>query len=379
MQFENTIITDNLDTIDYPNLKTGDQILLINNKYHKKINKIMNNYHMFAIINKHSNLIFIANDNVNYSTHNTEYDEYVEAYQDFDKFQLLIINNKVIKVQIEDISDTALYYNDFKRIKKLMKKYDDAIFNCKYDFHTRKINYYFSCPISEFIYLGVSCSNRFFNSGWQMKEYFYLYDEENEYYYEMNDFDVKQLFNLLETLNINLNEFEKFKQAYKIMHYDVEDYLKDNSILNDIINFYSDIPFLKKQNIKKFFKPIYETDNFKGYFKSRYSNKLYYSEILYAYDSDNKEELKINKRITAEIMNYLLKKDSAINIYTGKILNNDYNFHVDYEDSEHLIIDSKDYCVSRYYVKYNGIYVSATIEERNEMIELQETIKKLTS
>ena len=207
-----------------------------------------------------------------------------------------------------------------------------------------------------------------------MTQEYFIFNKEKQICFHLNGkLNTDKLIGLLEQLDCNKNSsnFDKFKETYKIVNYDIEDYLNDDSILEEIKNFYSIIPELSDK-IDKFFKPIYQNKDFKSYLNTRYNH----------YDKDNeciniilnKKNVEINKRIAKTIKIYLLR-DTIINPYTGELLSD--NHEKIYEDAEHIIIESKNWNINHYYKKYNNIFIRANKEEKKEIKDLKKTIDTL--
>ena len=369
----NTIVTDNLDDVDFSNIRIGSQILLIEHQIDEPPENAVNNFKSLIVDEMDNNIISLQQAETKYEIDLNN--EFINTEQSYDEFNILIIGNKPLKTNVR-------FSDDEKRYKDLFGNYknNNPLFYKQIDEELEKFSYNFICPISKNMFFAFFCNNHIKNYDWTCSKKYFIFNKENKSYYELVSFDEIKLINLLERLDCNKNssEFDKFKNAYKIINYDIEDYLSDKSILDEIKDFYSDVPFLSEYDITKFFLPVYKNKNFKGYIYSRYNWGTINTRYEYDYSNFNADELEINKRITKMIMRYLFKFYNAyINPYTGEIIDCDYEKI--YEDPEHLIIKSKKNNIKHYFHKYNDIYVPAIKKEINEILELQETIDKLTS
>ena len=64
MQIGNTVIANNLRNINFSKLKTGDQILLIKNKFNKKINRNINKFEALMVNEILTNKIILLQKNL---------------------------------------------------------------------------------------------------------------------------------------------------------------------------------------------------------------------------------------------------------------------------------------------------------------------------
>ena len=364
MKENNVIYTDDFQTMDFSKLKMGDQIVLNKKNNLKNIEAIINDFNIYTVSKNVSNIISLISAKTEYLTYEDKYTEhYIDCKQKCEYLDLLLINNKTIKIRKTESYDPLLK----SQLRHLLKKPNDMFCYKQFAKFINCLDFYFVCPISNQTYFVYTCKNEIKGYNWNISEDFYIYDNANNYIYSIK-FKMDELLELLKTLKYD-EQIENFKRIYKIIHYDVEDYLNDNSILNEIIEFYSDTFCFNKHDIEKFFKPIYETNNFKGYFSTKNSNNIR-DNILYRVGSMDEKEITISKRITTTIK-YNLLDGSIINLYTGEITDKDYKKV--YEDSEHLIIRKYNY-ETHYFIKYNGIYIPANVDEREEIRELKRTI-----
>ena len=381
VKIKNTIITENLESIDFSNISIGDQIIVVNDNDDYNLNylleKNINDYNVFVVDRIASNLINLFKSDVNFHC------EMSNNYQDIDStyynsyYNLLLINNKPLNVRINDykkipeFEKTKIFFN----IKNNEKSYYENIIQPDLNMFT----FHFHCKISDNTYLYINCKNIIKNYHWGFNKNVYVCDLKSEDICEICNFDRNQLINLLGQLDCNKNssDFNKLKKMVKIINYDIKDYLNDNSILKEITDFYSDINFLSKHDIEKFFLPIYQNEDFKGYLNSRYTCFHSLDKILYTCSNDN--DIETYKKITLEIRDFLLHHiDVRINPYTGEILDKDYKKV--YEDAEHLMIQSIELSFAKYYFhKHDNIFISANQEEINEILELKKTIDTLLS
>ena len=377
MQIGNTVIANNLRNIDFSKLKTGDQILLIKNKFNKKINRNINKFEALMVNEILTNKIILLQKNlIDYELTFNNKQPYFSSDNNFEQQHFLLVDNKPIKIYIESIYDFFNGYSNkyLNKFNELIRSNKDMFYTFEYGTDNEQFNYYFTCNISDNLYFCYLCNNEIIDYNWTLNEHIYLINFNDRKYYILNECDINKLLKALSKSHSNLY-LDKFKEAYKIIQYDVEDYLKNKDSLNDVIDFYLNIPFLEKSDIEKFFKPIYENEDFKSYFSSRYESKILNENICIS----NKNKLKLNKRITDSIKEYLLQySNNKINPYTGELISNDYEKV--YEDSEHLMIQNKylfDHI--KYYKKHNNVFIEADYKEELEIKDLKETIDKLTS
>ena len=368
-------IIEKIEDIDFSNIEIGNQFLII-----KKVKDDINEKTkllLYVVDNIESNFIDFT---CNYIEHDIIIDEYDKKQVEIDNGQsdlrILLINNEALK--IPNCSYGVINENNELMYKLYNRMFEYNLPGFRYDYSyedLNKFNFTFFCSINEDIRFAYVCNNNLQDYEWDVREHFYIINKFKECF-EISGIDINKLFNSLKNLGCNsiMDDFKEFKQAYKIIHYDIENYLSDKSILDEIKHFYSKIPELSGK-INKFFEPIYVADGFKGYLDSRYNLSYSCSIPLYESDLTDDQKIKINKRITEQIKNKLIGR-LDINPYTGEILNDIYKNI--YEDSEHLVIQSKHNPVDKqYFIKFNGIYVIANYNEKNEIKELMETINIL--
>ena len=368
-----TILSD-IENINISDVKVGHQFLIMQKYYDENLKGYISNFNTYVIEKIDSNIITMYSNVTTYkiSTDKTEINATINNSKN--RIYLLMINNKVMTID-RYISYGTDFHEKLKHFSTTIKD----IPNFSYEHSNEdllRFNFSFSCPVNENIYFIYLCQNNIKNYDWRMTQEYFIFNKEKQICFHLNGkLNTDKLIGLLEQLDCNKNssEFDKFKETYKMVNYDIKDYLNDNSILEEIKNFYSIIPELSDK-IDKFFEPIYQNEDFKSYLNTRYNH----------YDEDNeciniilnKKNVEINKRIAKTIKIYLLR-DTMINPYTGELLSD--NHEKIYEDAEHVIIESKNRNINYYYIKYNNIFIRANKEEKNEILELYETINKLTS
>ena len=377
MNINGITIVEKLEDIDFSNIEIGNQFLII--KKIKENNKLVTEFNILIIDEIDSNVISFKIDSIYHCiTDNECYTKINTNYHVQNKFKILLLNNQPIKISCSKHLIGKYNKNeDFGLIRSNLFKQLNLTSKFSYNFNLDKFNFTFFCMISDDVYFAYICDNKLNGYIWDSQYGYFIFYKNKDTYYDMYDIDIDKLIGLLEQLDCNKNssEFNKFKEACKIINYDIKDYLNDNSILEEIKSFYSIIPGLENK-IDKFFKPIYETDNFKGYLNSKHCLSDLHNKVK-LYISNDEENLEINKRITKMIMRYLLKDDLYINPFNGDVIN--CNYEKIYEDPEHLIIQNSGKYFTYYFHKYDGIFIAANEKEKKEMTDLYETINKLTS
>ena len=377
MDINGITIIEKIEDIDFSNIKIGNQFLII--KKTKENNKLNTKFNILIIDEIDSNVVSFKIDHIYHCiTDNECYTKVDTNYHVQDKFKILLINNQPIKINCSKYLISKCNKNeDFGLIKSNLFKQLNPTSKFSYNFNSDKFNFTFFCPIDNDVYFAYICDNKLNGYIWDSQYRYFIFYKNKDTYYDMWDIDINKSIEFLGQLDCNKNssDFDKFKEACKIINYDIKDYLNDNSILEEIKSFYSMIPELENK-IDKFFKPIYETNNFKGYLNSRYRLLDLHNEVK-SYISNDEENLEINKRITKMIMRYLLRDDLYINPFNGNVIDCDYEKI--YEDPEHLMIENSGRYFTYYFHKYDGIFITANEKEKKEMKELYETINKLTS
>ena len=390
VKINGVLIASKLEEIDFSTIEVGDQILIINSNINDEIDRNISDYNMLIIEDIEANIIKLASYTLIHDIY-TDDDHPNSIETDFDYKKeyifLLLINNEILKIpEYSIIMNGADVIHD-KDMNKLVSQIMTSTLP-KYAYnYTLPIadddpltfDFIFTCPITENneVYLGYICSNTLRDYNWRMYESYYIFNK-NCICYEIKKFDIDKLLELLGKLTCTriLDDFNQFKHMHKVISYDVKDYIKDNSILKEINNFYSIIPNLSKE-LDKFFLPIYTNEDYKGYLSSRYERFIPPDNEVYTYDYNkyNKKTFDINRRITRTIRRYLLQYDTIVNPFTGEI--NDPDFINDYEDAEHLVVRKKFSNINHYHTKYNGIFVPSISEEIDEIKDLQQTLKTL--
>ena len=379
VKIKNTIMVESLESIDFSNISIGDQIIIVNDNDGDSLNDLLgkdiNDYNIFVVDRIISNFINLFKSDINY--HHEIFNDYRNinstCYNSY--YDLLLINNKPLNVRINDYKKIPEFekMKIFFNIKNNEKSFYENIIQPDLNMFT----FHFHCKISDDTYLYINCENTIKDYYWTFNKDVYVCDLKTELICEIYNFDKNKLIDLLEQLDCNKNssDFNKFKKMIKIIDYDIKDYLKDNSTLKEITDFYSDVNFLSKHDIEKFFLPIYQNKDFKGYLDSRYT--CFYSLNMIRYTCSNNNDIEIYKKITLEIRDFLLRYNNVhINPYTGEIINEDYEKV--YEDAEHLMIQNIESPFAKYFFhKHDNIFISASQEEINEILELKETIDTL--
>ncbi len=316
--------------------------------------------------------------------------------QDTDEynFQFLKVRNEYVRINCsyeklisnKDDDNFSRYDEDVLFFINEIKHVVSNRFNMQYNLEKKTFKHYFISAIGNgnyYCYMRRNKINPDNEYDWKTEERSYIINPNEEFYYFIASLNKDDFLNTLELLYLNNSEINSFKHALKIFKYEIKNYIIDNNIKNEIIDFYSDVMVINKKYIEKFFDTIYSVKNFKSYFKCPYNLVGFYSDNLlyYVYDSnsnDSKDVLKY-KRISIAITNYSLK-NSLINPYTGELINKkikNSEYDVYYQDHNHLIvreINSKFI----YFIRYNDIFVETNLDnEIREINDAKETIDTL--
>ena len=300
---------------------------------------------------------------------------------DMDDFYYLNINNKNIRVpqfrkhnfdlhfaEVVDIliseSNNQIYCKDFYKLNNhefdLLIPFDNGYLLYKIDNNILPKEYHWKTTLQMFII------NKNLTK-------VYILDRE-----------VRQQ-NMLYTIQDILNEIQNLDITKDSKYFDY--YMNTIIPLHEITfkefdkyenTFYELFNEIKPNEIKKFFKPIYENEkyNFKVYKMNNMLNYYKYSTLFQMYDKNIDDKiLKNEKRKSEAVFDYLINK-SRIDIYTGEVCENKY-LKLVYRDSEGIIFNNRDYSSYMYYILLDNIYVIANRIESREISNRKGLLDKL--
>ncbi len=273
----------------------------------------------------------------------------------------------------------------------LMNNTNDDYFEYKYNLSRLEntANYYYLIKLDENNYFHYNRRNRILSkekNGWQASDYIYIINPAEKTFYYVQKMDILDVITALQKIDFKSNNYEKFKLMIKIFTYTIADYLKDKSILNEIVDFYSNIPFLTKEYIMQFFEPIYKTEEFVAYIKSPYNKWAYWTTDLYYVFKPNYgvdewvKSIKINKRISWDLYKCFVGKN-LINPKTKEIIKKekDHEYTIEYETHNCIVINDRiNHSVSTFFFyNHNEFFIEANYNEEIEIRNSKEIIDTL--
>lgn len=213
---------------------------------------------------------------------------------------------------------------------------------------------------------------------WDKEENIYAIDNEFDFYTKIefcNHGYNEMIIHLGEIENIrNSSMYHEVMNIYKGNEFDIKDYMKNPLNINYIYNTFSEISFLSKNDIDKFFKPIYidESIDFISYVSSRFSIWDYSPRYICNDILDNKLIIDNNIRKSQSIIKYL-KNNSDINVFNGDLL--DEKMSIDYKDAGGMILKTNSSVNA--YLLLDDIYVVATHNEERELLDRKKLVLTL--
>lgn len=267
-------------------------------------------------------------------------------------------------------------------------EYDKIYYNIIYSTNTFKYCYKIKIKLHNCdLYMNIS--NILSLIGYNWHKTINLYILKNNIAIEFSLLKLDDLIDFVKKYCINNKELEQFLKYLNFYNFNYDNYTI-NDFINDLkVNINNHEKPLKigtkKMNkietgLLRYFSPIIKDDLANVYLK--YYGGLSYSNVFYTeYLKDNLSDEEIEKceilvRESKSIIQYL-NNYSKIDIYTGKILDDDYEQL--YIDNSGLIVKNKRSIYnSYYYIKINNIWVSALHDEINEISNRYSLIKSLT-
>lgn len=355
---------DNNVAIDFEDIPTGK-----NDEYEDEI--IEHNFNYAGYNSKEFERTFLMLDKE--KNIKIELSRFYEEDIDFDKTDNLGSKSQEIDKLIifKDIARTCTYINT-KRVV---------------DFEKHKVEFYLLCKIDDnyichYIYNSIDTSKY----GWYIHEETYLVNQEFTKFSNIAFIEKDNIINKLATIeSINKKySFDEFIQIYKGNTFDIKDYLKNPSGIEDVFKIFDNTYFLYSSNIRKYYEPIFEDKSieFIAYFDTRFTHGWSSDDIKFNYNSklggasyEHKQPLENDKRKAKSIANSLRGGD-CIDIHTGEILSDTGKFAVTlkYKDIGGILLNKLEKedshrSYTQCYTWLDDIYVSATKEEENELLD----------
>lgn len=270
-----------------------------------------------------------------------EYEECSEKYY-YDEFKVIKNNDEYV----EDYTTTSMITN--KPISYCVKYYCTFQLdnNHKLGINIDYLSYFDTCIFNK----NISC-------------YVLTNDMSKKYLVEFSD---KDLLLLNELYDMNNNSADHIK----LFNLKLQDLINNNDnlmLFNVFKNFKYD---LIMKNINVLINPILEQNNITAYFKNFPS---FFDRELIFINADNN----INFIRKAEAVSKFLTGDTCIDIFTGKIL--EYNFEEIYRDIQYLIIAIPTSNIQYVYEKIDNIFcLIKDYEDINEAINRYKLIAALS-
>lgn len=353
----NMEIYDDIDKINFNDLKIGDQLILLN--------------HNNAKLDDERNLEY---DDVNiWFIKNIFNDCFYEIECSYNVFGFSIENNginqesrsqrlKINKLVINDIVYDITKLCDYELIPENINKINNLEKGKCFFKQTGKYNLAYSAiNLNENLYL-VSMLEEGIREHYNLSIHyqFYLIDTENYICYQFGfnyatlKENMKKFIKYLETLDIDKNILFQYKMGV----YELKDFIENEELNKEFWEFHKN--FNNDNYYKKFFEPIYTNKDYvilqNSFARSPYN--IFCKKI-------NNEINEINaKRIGKAIYDYERRKVGIINPYTGQLICD--TCKILYKDYTSLCI--KEYILtSHFYVKIDNIYCLATDDEIKEI------------
>jgi hypothetical protein len=406
---------DNLEDIDFRKIPIGQQFLTMDQKMHQGIpyniikisvlSKILfDDVYLFR--ESHSNIfpcleetkedfnyyedyeVYYMNDGNNFiKKFNNIKESLAKEEEEAEKYDITsaVIDNMYylindFKIKIDHLylyrmfnvhSDHALAIREFKELIKFNQiKYKKQIDNVN-----KVIRNYLVIPIKN-NYLCCFTQNIFNPEeyNWTYNEFYFLINQDLTCYIKIN-FN-KNIINILNDIpKINKSKaFNDFYNFYSINKLDISNYLKDPNILNNICKAFKGV--ITKDEIEKYFKPVYEDEYITAYLKSKLKQEL---NIIIKNEDINNEinnQLISNaKRKAHAILNYYKHPTNRhCNIYTGEPIDNSHE--IMFKDAGGIII-VRGMNVQYFYTLIDDIYVESTYPEESDIKDRKKIVDTL--
>lgn len=401
MNIKNTLITDDLNKIDFAKLNEGQQIFLLTEKINEDTK--YNDLTVYYLKNKRFDMLYsfdIINLNIDIS-----YDGYSSNEMNWDACDDIIsylrINKNFIQVDLLDricnINETLLYEeNIIEQFKELYlrneiisdktisqskkRKYTYTKYSNEEEINEYKIKYYATINLNSCI-LGIYISYNFqpelYNLDKNIK--LFLFDNEFKTFGNIEISYVQELINALKN-NFKCSSINNCINNLSTYTFTINNIKHDTKLKNIVYETFKDINF-ENHNIdsimNQFILPIYQDKELtaEAYIQKYQQHFLSTSALAYNYPQDlcNDKIEKFKKKAIATF--YFKSKRSLIDIYTGELLI-DYSktakVHIFYEDAQFLyvLINGNSFI----YEKIDGIYT--IIENSREKINVIDEIEK---
>jgi hypothetical protein len=266
------------------------------------------------------------------------------AYVDNDKEYnegYLIIGEKTLKIDTtrsiytmydENINTTATEYksSDYKLVKSI---YDRVLieYGNRHNWLTtindsNKSIAYYAHPLNDDTSLILVKSHELDPKirSWHIHEDIFLINKAGMVV-ELN-YEISKVLNIIEGSSYVDSDFQKFKRICQFDNYTIDKYLKDKSLMCDIINFFqfNDKIWGTIYGMEVYYKPIYEQDGVKAYITK--PSQKYNKELSFIYNNEfinrwsNKyEEIDINShgRVASNVLSFINDRFNGINPKDG--------------------------------------------------------------
>jgi hypothetical protein len=376
--------TDDLDKINYNDLKIGDQIILIQNRYNEILEKKVNQIKNLILSNVRFNSLYTFSCIKN-KIIEPQYEHKKIGYKnEVENKQFLIINNKPYRVFRDRMSPhdnfdyfnftKDIYTNIFNKKNTINNPFVGSITNDNDEEIINKIQY-ISIPISNdsiiVFYFNHHISNK--KLLWNANKGIMILNDNEESLFLSNSNFRELLDKLVNNNQIKSKLYDKFFNYRVLYNYNCQEHLNNyskekiklikNEFGNDIFNrFYK--PFYKDKalNIKAYLRNNYEYNS--GYI-IKHDNKTIKCEK--AYKPEIEEQLKIIKAMYKFKTNYNGVNPETGDYYKGGEKNNEY---ILYKDKDGILVNAHHTLSGSYdiYLKIKGyfIYANSTIREMYE-------------
>lgn len=400
-------LINSIEEINFSDLEVGNQMLILNEEEFEAEIQTEDGEHCYKNIKcNHIENVMLQNiSNILYTFNcfelNIDRDLSYDTNEE-QKIYLLLDLEKNIKLKIKGYSHHCCEKDDEDGFDdnelKILNTFKDMV-----DSFTRskrvinkegniyKINLLLTIPI-DYGYVCCDLYNSITPSlyRWNKNTNVYIINKDFTEYYYINC-NIDKIFEKIKQLDCvkYMYDFDNFNKIYFPAHkYNINDYIKDPSILYTICNAFASVyggP--SSEEITQYFEPIYidESMKFKAYM---HSLEMWDDKITYTYDTTlggysfrDTEPFKDNIRKANAIMCYL-RKSSIINVYTGEpIESTKYSYKKEYEDYSGFIlmkIDPKYNSVYYdYYTLLDNIYIKANEKEKQELINRKQVMTTL--
>lgn len=421
LKINNTIITDDLEKLDFSELKRGQQILTFESKSYtdNDCNEIFyNDFKIYLLRSILLNAAYVFDKiETNVSIDEDSYTDSLEMESSADEkiVTYLKIKDSFLNVGgidcLEDIEEfkesNELDYENFYNLNQCLTAYGSETgrysrildsskvlqemlppdSNIMEEYHEDrpqyKIDKYFIIDL-ETSRLGIKIQNKICPSiyKWSTDIDFFLFDNEFKTFsvVEIEKKDIPKLISIIE------KEYWDFYSKDCLEHLNIyisklSDIRRDNKLkqlIHKHYNIFHMPSFDVFGTIDKLINPIYvdEENQYKAYLREPYA---YYSvrlDLDYKYSSDEEERKKINRfSIKSEaIINHLTKSNPIIDIYTGEVVNK--RCKIQYSDYEYIVV-IKEGNYKLVYTRMDEIFVPVTSykEKENILQEVEERSK----